>query len=406
MNDTVIIIIAACVIILMIVALVILSSHNKTKKALRTRIGMPVPDGALNSFPSWRRARSLVEACDQKDVALSTAQDIESRRRISIGFADKKLSFFHDISLPAVSPSYAQNIRTGELRHDEDEADILAGNVTPRETAVAEYLQLLNDNKMSGILAELDSAKTMDTSGVFRKVSLRKLTDQTDTYRRLYQAAVYEYRELQDLAGKMNILLDYLRSCAYRNLYLGSELLNIVRDNSGGGGLQKLDESISVSTIGLDSAVLKELTVSYDVGVVLSSFGRRVESLSKSKSYKQLAIRSPKAAIGVQALALAGSIIEHYEDKRNQKIDSQLKMQKQLMKLFPRIVSGYNEAQPVIVRSLELARAIVEVNKGFIKLYAPLRDKVYSESGVVCRQEIVELAAAMKAYNKISKSTL
>ena len=259
---------------------------------------------------------------------------------------------------------------------------------------------------MSGILAELDSAKTMDTSGVFRKVSLRKLTDQTDTYRRLYQAAVYEYRELQDLAGKMNILLDYLRSCAYRNLYLGSELLNIVRDNSGGGGLQKLDESISVSTIGLDSAVLKELTVSYDVGVVLSSFGRRVSSLSKSKSYKQLAIRSPKAAIGVQALALAGSIIEHYEDKRNQKIDSQLKMQKQLMKLFPRIVSGYNAAQPVVVRSLELARAIVEVNKGFIKLYAPLRDKVYTESGVVSRQEIVELAAAMKAYNKISKTTL
>lgn len=406
MNDTIIIIIVACVIIMMIVTLVILASHDKTKKALRLRIGMPVPDDALYSFSAWGRARNLVEECDRKDEALSTAQDIESRRRISIDFADKKLAFFHDISLPAVSPSYAQSIRIEDLRRDEDEIDILAGNVTPRETAVTEYLQLLNDNKMSGILAELDSAKAMDTSGVFRKVSLHKLTEQTDIYRRLYQAAVYEYRELQDLAGKMNVLLDYLRSCAYRNLYLGSELLNIVRDNAGGGGLQKIDESIPVSTIGLNSAVFKELTVSYDFGVVLSSFGQRIGSLSKSKSYKKLAIKNPKAAIGIQALALAGSIIEHYENKRNQKIDSQLEMQKQLMKLFPRIVSGYNEAQPVIVRSLELARAIVEVNKGFIKLYAPLRDKVYSESGMVSRQEIVELAAAMKAYNKISKTKL
>ena len=320
MNDTVIIIIAACVIIFMIVTLVILSSHDKTKKALRMRIGMPVPDGALNSFSAWSRARRLVEECDQKDMALSSAKDVESRRRISIDFADKKLSFFHDISLPAVSHSFAQSIRTGDLRRDEDEEDFLAGTVTPRETAVTEYFQLLNDNKMSGILAELDFAKSMDTSGVFRKVSLHKLTEQTDIYRRLYQAAVYEYRELQELAGKMNILLDYLRSCAYRNLYLGSELLNIVRDNSGGGGLQKIDESISVSTIGLDSAVLKELTVSYDVGEVLSSFGQRIGSLVKSKSYKKLAIKNPKTAIGIQALVLAGSIIEHYENKRNQKI--------------------------------------------------------------------------------------
>lgn len=406
MNETVIIIIAACLIIYMTIKLIILSSHSKTKKTLHSLIGMPVPDGALNSFSAWRRARRLVEEYNQKEVALSSAQDIESRRRISRGFADRKLSFFHEVSLPAVSPSYAQNIRTEDLRRDEDEEIILAGNVTPRETAIAQYLQILNDNKMSGILNELDSAKSMDTSGVFRKVSIHKLTEQTDIYRRLYQAAVYEYRELQDLAGKMNVLLDYLRSCAYRNLYLGSELLNIVRDNAGGGALEKIDESVSFNTVALDSAVLKELTVSYDVGVVLSSFGKRIGSLSKSESYKKLAVKNPKAAIGIQALALAGSIIEHYEDKRNQKINSQLEMQKQLMKLFPRIVSGYNDTQPIVVRSLELARAIVEVNKGFIKLYAPLRDKVYSASGVVSRQEIIELAAAMNAYNKISKTTL
>lgn len=390
----------------MIVTLVIHSFRARIKKILRSRIGMPIPDGALNSVSSWRRARSLVEDCDKKDAALSSAEDIESRRRINIDFADKKLSFFYDISLPAVSSSCAPKERNEDRRSDEDEADILAGNVTPRESAISEYLQLLNDNKMSGILAELDSAKSMDTSGIFRKVSLRRLTEQTDIYRRLYQAAINEYRELQDLADKMDILLDYVRSCAYRNLYLGSELLHVIRDNAGGGNLQKINESISVSLIGFDSHVLKNLTISYDVGVVLSSFGNRVDTLTKNDSYKKIAIKSPKVALGFQALALAGSIIEHYEDIRNQKIDGQLKMQKRLMKLFPRIVSGYNAAQPVIVRSLELARAIVEVNKGFVKLYAPLRDKVYSGTGVVSRQEIIELAAGMKAYNKISKTKL
>lgn len=406
MNESIIIIIVASVIILMIVRLVRISSHAKIRKALRTRIGMPVPDGALNSISAWRRARSLVEENDKKDKVLSTTEDIESRRRINIGFADKKLSFFHDISLPAVSFSCAKNVCREDLRRDEDEVDILAGNITPRESAVSEYLQLLNDNKMSGILDELNIAKSMDTSGIFRKVSLRKLTEQTDTYKRLYQAAVYEYRELQELADKMDVLLDYVRSCAYRNLYLGSELLHVVRDNAGGGNLQKIDESVSVIQIELDTNVLKDLTVSYDTSVVLSDSGRRIGSLTKSVTYKKIAKKSPKAALGLQALALAGTIIEHYEDKRNQKIDCQLKMQKQLMKLFPRIVSGYNESQPVVVRSLELARSLVEVNKGFIKIYAPLRDKVYSESGVVYRQEIIELAAAMKAYNKISKTKL
>jgi hypothetical protein len=48
----------------------------------------------------------------------------------------------------------------------------------------------------------------------------------------------------------------------------------------------------------------------------------------------------------------------------------------------------------------------MEANKGFIKIYAPLRDKVYSQTGTISRQEIIDLGAAMNAYNKISNSKL
>ena len=81
-------------------------------------------------------------------------------------------------------------------------------------------------------------------------------------------------------------------------------------------------------------------------------------------------------------------------------------MQRKLTELFSRIVTTYSETQPLVIRSLELVLSIMEANKGFIKIYAPLRDKVYSQTGTISRQEIIDLGAAMNAYNKISNSKL
>ncbi|MBQ8810724.1 MAG: hypothetical protein IJZ70_00225 [Bacteroidales bacterium] len=373
---------------------------------LHTRIGMPIPSGRLNSIAAWKQARYLIKECDKKDMAISIAKDPKSKRGINIEFANKKLSFFYDISLSAVSSHFDNRVSLEERRKDEDELDILAGNITAKETEITEYLQLLNDNRMSAIISEADDAKSMDISGFFRKVSLRKLKDQTDTYKMLYQAATYEYQELHNLAGKMNMLLDYTRSCAFRNLYLGSELLNIVRDNSGGGGLQKADDCLKFGIINCDSIELKELSVSFDVGKVFSDFDKSWKVLNKKESYRRLASKNPKMDIAIQALLLIGSLIEEHENKRNQKIDNLLKMQRKLVKLFSRIVTIYNETQPLVIRSLELVLGMLEANKGFIKIYAPLRDKVYSQTSTISRQEIIDLGAAMNAYNKISNSKL
>lgn len=392
--------------LVIVILLLIWYYHKRIMHTLRTRIGMPVPNGRLNSIAAWKRARYLIKECDKKDMAISMAEDQKSKREINIEYANKKLSFFYDISLSAVSSHFDNRLSLKERRKDEDELDILAGNITAKETEIKEYLQLLNDNRMSAIISEADDAKSMDISGSIRKVSLRKLKNQTDTYKMLYQAATYEYQELQNLTRKIAVLLDYTRSCAFRNLYLGSELLNIVRDNSGGGSLQKVDDCLKFGIISCDSIELKELSIFFDVGKVFSDFDKSWKVLNKNESYRRFASKSPKMNLAIQALLLIGSLIEEHENKRNQKIDNHHKMQRKLTELFSRIVTTYSETQPLVIRSLELVLSIMEANKGFIKIYAPLRDKVYSQTGTISRQEIIDLGAAMNAYNKISNSKL
>ena len=52
------------------------------------------------------------------------------------------------------------------------------------------------------------------------------------------------------------------------------------------------------------------------------------------------------------------------------------------------------------------ARAIIKTNKGFVKIYAPLRNKVFMEGSFPSLQEIQQLAIATNEYNKISKTEL
>ena len=99
-------------------------------------------------------------------------------------------------------------------------------------------------------------------------------------------------------------------------------------------------------------------------------------------------------------------MIGDYFEKRAEVIDNNLNQQAEIIELFPKVVDGYLEGKSNTLRAIEIIRAIINANKGFIKIYAPLREKVFKEGIVPSLTELQQLAIATNEYNKISKTEL
>ena len=98
--------------------------------------------------------------------------------------------------------------------------------------------------------------------------------------------------------------------------------------------------------------------------------------------------------------------IEEYTHQRNVKIKKMLGRQKKLLKLIEHLLKYYQTQLREVCRSVELAYSIVQMNKGFIKIYAPIRDRVFAGDGNITKREIIELVRAMNDYNNTAKASL
>lgn len=58
------------------------------------------------------------------------------------------------------------------------------------------------------------------------------------------------YDHLKDINNKVSYALDYARACAYRNLYLGAELINYVRTTKGGTTLTTVKDGTDMVDLG------------------------------------------------------------------------------------------------------------------------------------------------------------
>ena len=337
---------------------------------------------------------------------LDTVSSIEERLRINIPFADEKLDFFYTVCLPSVSKADICGGNIKKRRQDREEEIILANGTTQGETVLDGYKQLLENNCVEAIMNSLNDNKEMDTSGFFRSVSVSKLETQTNIYARLLTTLKSEYEELLSISEKMNTTLDYVRSCAYRNLYLGSELINIVRNNGGGGKLEKQEDFLSVGQLNLSAISTDVRYISYDYGQIISYGMSNFYSLFKNKSFQPFISKNPKTGVAIAVLNGALNAIENYNHQRNIKIEKLLDRQKKLVKAFDQLHKYYQSQLPKVIRSVELAYSIIQMNKGFMKFYAPLRDKVYQGDANISKKEIIELAYAMKEYNNVAKSSL
>ncbi len=273
------------------------------------------------------------------------------------------------------------------------------------------YTALLKDNTMKPILDNLNELKSFDTKGLFGMQDVDALATKTEMLQDLFRVAHNEYQELSRINNNIGYLLEYVRVCAYRNIYLGVELLNYIRNNAGGKSLTTEKDMVSVNVeleninVSIDSLkldVIGNLTNTVnnyiEIGTRLLNNDEAIDFLSKK----------PKAALGIAAAAIAFDAISNVIDERNEKIKQNNKVQQQAIKNIQLMVDNYNKGQGELLRAIEIIKAIAKANDGFMHIYEPLRDRVFSknEQNSVTKMDIVELASAINEYNKISKAKI
>ena len=333
-------------------------------------------------------------------------------------YYDAKLRFFYTYSLRAETEldevyNYYQEIiqksaSTGDsdlLR--KDDLPFIKQHDAEMSQDLSEIKTMLDDDRLANVMSELGYVQGQETStfgGLW--TDEKKLTDKSNELKKLYDVAKYEYEEITDSNKKINYWLDYVRAYAYRNIYLGAELINIVRSSNGGRTLATQKDGIDVSMQSFD---LQEVTIN-DTSVDLDAhINKTVDVFTHALMHKQSRKwmkSNPKMAMGAAALTFVGGALLDKLDKHTQLVEEHTEFQKNLISNIKVMTEGYEEGKASSLRAIEIIRAIAKANKGFMAVYEPLREKCLENGELLTMQDMQAIAKATNDYKNISDSKL
>ncbi len=364
--------------------------------------GLPLPDGwGITNHNTAKKVEKYIREYPQYS---------------GIDLYNLKLQAFYDISMslecsdPAVYVPYREQLDSSLrnlnlLRMDNDEQDILSGGVLEIDTIIADGQKRLKAKTLGRFNKKLKELVDIDTTNFLGFTSTRKMTEQTREMQHLVINAQREYEELRSFVPPMNRLLATVRLAAYRNIYLSMELLGFIRDNVGGKTLTTQKDTLKLEGMELKSANLDATDLSLDsLEALTNGATMALDMISSNKDIRKWAGENPKTAAAGTAV-MAGL---NYLAERSVAIENNKLAQADIVKDFGKISSMYTESKAGLLRSLEIAKAIVNANKGFVRIYAPLREKVFGQRNVtlVSMDELRQLVEATNAYNKITKSKI
>ena len=145
----------------------------------------------------------------------------------------------------------------------------------------------------------------------------------------LYDAAKSEFEEVEEISEKTNYILGYSRLCAFRNIYLGVELINYTRYHSGGKKLKAQSDLIN-SNFELTNINLSNTEISNNFSLInnITSFS---DCFISEKGKFETIFNNPKTAAKVAAASAALQLIGDWLEKRNQAIENNTKFQKEII---------------------------------------------------------------------------
>lgn len=384
--------------------------------AYKLQLALPVRSIDADKFDQLHQL--LFKTLDSRK-AVNSISDPSKRLEALYSYYNSKLDLFNKISIPS------ESLTRTVLNIVKNAIDTSAGSrgILKLPEAEASYVaELAQDNSrytsssMDAKIDKFDELLEMNTSGFFTKHDSGALEKQVTGLANVLNSSVDFYKKYSRLTQKVNEALGIVRLVAYRNIYLGAELLNIVHEGAGGGKLTTAYDSIDEKITLMDSKHKMESfttseAISDILGSGLDSITATITCVLNDKKATKYAVNNPKAAAiavaGEAAFAMINKGIEAWK-KRNAKIEGMLKREEEIIQNMRTVVDTYLKNLSSTERALELMKAIIKVNEGFLTIYTPLSKKVFIDKSLasVSMTELQQLTLAIGEYKKISDSKL
>ena len=376
---------------------------------------IPIPRKAINEN-TWEemdgKLDNLVTSYSQYKDASETGS---LKKRIVKEFFDKKLEFFYNVSIRneagcEVYKKFAEQLHKAIsimdfnlLRMDFDEKALLVSKEYDFSTKVQSYKGVVEKMDISYLMKQYDVVKDMETSGYLGFTSIDKLASKTQNLQKLYTPIKREYDRLRKVSDEVNYYLTLVRTVAYRNIYLGVELLNYIRDNAGGKSLMTQKDKVNAGDVMNVGKVSSDSLQMDSMNNVANTLNGLMSNALEDKQLRKFVMNNPKMAAGAAALAVVGNLL----GERIEKIENNNELQKQLITSINQMVDGYNSGKAGLLRAIEVIKALSKANIGFLAIYAPLRDKFFvEECTTASMMDLQNLAKATQEYKHISDTKL
>ncbi len=350
---------------------------------------------------------------------LKNISDPNEKVECTLKYFNDKLALFYRYSMPSEAASSPEIYKPFGDQFKKSTIDSLRQNFTPYGATIKSIEKLIDQYDVidvDEVIDEFNGILSRDVSGFFTEHDSSKVEKQTKELQACCNAFTGIINDSVKLAKQLNTSLGMARMVAYRNLYLGAEIINVVRENGGGGKLLRADDELTdFSTSELEIDEIAEFSTTTALKDILSTTAESVlngavNMLGDKKSRKYYK-DNPKAAAGVLAVAAVtagiNAGIEAWK-KRNAKIANCLTAQQKLIPEMERLVNVYQDNLAGISRAYEISESLINVNNGFTAVYEPLSRKVFGHHrpSSVSIKELQELVLAMKEYKSIADTKL
>ena len=375
---------------------------------------IPIPRKAINEN-TWEEMDGKLDDLVASYSQYKDASAGSLKKEMSRNFFNKKLEFFYNESIrneagcdvyKKFEEQLHRAISTMDfnlLRMDFDEKALLVSKEYDFSTKVQSYKGIVEKMDISYLMKQYDIIKDMETSGFLGFTNIDKLASKTQNLQKLYAPIKGEYDRLRKVSDDVNYYLTFVRTVAYRNIYLGVELLNYIRDNAGGKSLISQKDKIDAGdAMNVDKVTSDRLQMD-SMNNIANTLNGLMSNALEDKELRKFVMKNPKMATGAAALALLGNLL----DERIEKIENNNELQKQLITSISQMVDGYNSGKAGLLRAIEVIKALSKANIGFLAIYAPLRDKFFvEECTAATMMDWQNLAKATQEYKHISDTKL
>ena len=389
--------------------------YNTLGYALNVILGLPFPSEEINQ-DNYVCLKDKYIVMYKVLNAIKESSDTVEKRRLLKQLTDKKLDFFYTQSMKVEINSDVYHEFEEQYKAGQSNATYLRRDIPVNDSKgtlelyqLDNYKKELNDNILSTVIDKFYEVSN-------RKIGMKwlpfitdkdKKEQQVKDLKRLVGIAEEQYEDIKKLNRHIAYALEYVRGFAYRNIYLGAELINYLRGTVGGGTLDKVNDTTNVRNIdnGSDDFSVDFLGLKQ---VVPSLCKDLLDFMSTNPVFTVKATDSVSFSNGASSVALVGGIIVSYINNKNaEKEDDQNR--EQLKDSIQAISDGYNDAKGSLERALEIIDAIVNANKGFMTIYEPLSEEVFVNGNTnlqSLKMNILQLAQAVNKYKVIADSKI